>query len=225
MSISSLSILIPSTPDRRDMVNNLYLEIQRQIETYIGPIAAEHYIPHPNGLQYRCTFKRRINNQTVQKLEFIVLEDEKVLTIGEKRELMYKMATGLYSFQLDSDDWIAPNALDCIFRAMLTEPDCITFEEKCTMNGEYKRSNHALKYKNWQDNFDGYDYVRSPFYKDVIKTSIAQSVPFPHIRYNEDEQWSMALLPHLTTEVHIPQEIYYYIYEPKDTHQERYGIK
>ena len=63
-----------------------------------------------------------------------------------------------------------------------------------------------------------------PFYKDVIRTDIAQSVPIPHIRYNEDEQQSMALKPFLTDEIHIDEELYYYIYEPKDTHEERYGF-
>ena len=75
------------------------------------------------------------------------------------------------------------------------------------------------------DNFDGYSYVRCPFYKDVIRTDIAKSVPFPRIRYNEDEQWSMAIKPLLTNEIHIDEELYYYNYEPKDSHAERYGIK
>ena len=92
------------------------------------------------------------------------------------------------------------------------------------MNGVYKSSNHSIKYDKWQDNFDGYDYVRCPFYKDVIRTDIAKSVPFPHIRYNEDEQWSMAVKPLLTDELHIDEELYHYIYNPTETHEERYGF-
>lgn len=92
------------------------------------------------------------------------------------------------------------------------------------MNGEYKLSNHSIKYEKWADNFDGYDYVRCPFYKDVIRTDIAKSVPFEYVRYNEDEKFSMAIKPLLTDEAHIDREIYFYIYEPKNTHEERYGI-
>lgn len=92
------------------------------------------------------------------------------------------------------------------------------------MNGVYKSSSHSLKYSKWQDNFDGFDFVRTPFYKDVILTEIAKKVPFPYIRFNEDEKWSMSLLPHLVDEIHIDEEIYHYIYN-ETPHNERYGIK
>jgi len=159
--------------------------------------------------------------------QIFIIKDAKQLTIGEKREQLYKAAEGLFSWQIDEDDDIAPNAIELILNAIKSNPevDCVTFRERCMMNGEYKRSNHSLRYSQWMDNSDGYDYVRSPFYKDVIRTDIAKSVPFPKIRYNEDEQWSMALYPHLSTETHIEEELYYYIYEPKDSHAERYGIK
>lgn len=171
----------------------------------------------------------RIDSQTKTLdccIQIIKWCDNKELTIGEKRELLYQNATGKYSWQIDDDDDISDNAISLILKAIEQEPDCITFEEHCNINGVYYTSNHALKYEKWQDNFDGYDFVRSPFYKDVIKTEIARSVPFPHIRYNEDEQWSMALRPHLKTEVHINEELYWYIHNSKpENHNERYGIR
>jgi hypothetical protein len=62
-----------------------------------------------------------------------------------------------------------------IFKAIEQEPDCITFQEHCEMNGKYFTSNHSLKYYDWADNCDGFDFVRTVFYKDVIKTEIAKS--------------------------------------------------
>ena len=182
--------------------------------------------------QYKI-LKRKIYEQTyanhdwlTEIVEILSLSDNKEMTIGEKRERLYKKAIGDFSWQIDDDDSIADDAISLILQAIKENPgvDCITFRENCMMNGKYKSSNHSLVYEKWQDNFDGYDYVRCPFYKDVIRTEIAQSVPFPKIRYNEDEQWSMAIRPHLKTEYHIDKELYYYIYEPKDTHNERYGI-
>jgi hypothetical protein len=159
------------------------------------------------------------------EVEVIQLKDNKEITIGEKRERLYKMANGLFSWQIDDDDAIAPDAIQTILAVIKDNPSipCITFRENCMMNGEYKSSNHSIKYDRWYDNFDGYDYVRCPFYKDVIRTDIAKSVPFEYIRYNEDEKFSMAIKPLLTDEAHIDKEIYFYIYEPKDTHEERYG--
>lgn len=211
-----LSILIPSTPDRSIECGNILKEIERQCngiydigvhESTSGEDIFTHYFH--NGVTAT------------------VYIDSKILTIGEKREKLYIIAKSSHSWQIDSDDSIAPNAIELILEAIKSNPEipCITFKERCMMNGEYKSSNHSIKYDKWQDNFDGYDYVRSPFYKDVIRTDIAKSVPFPHIRYNEDEQWSMAIKPLLTDEIHIDEELYYYHYEPKETHNERYGIK
>jgi hypothetical protein len=160
------------------------------------------------------------------EVEIAYIKDDKTMTIGEKREKLYAMANGLFSWQVDDDDDVHPQAIPLILEAIKSNPEitCITFREKCLMRGEYKSSNHSIKYDKWRDNFDGYDYVRTPFYKDVIRTDIAQSVPFPHIRYNEDEQWAGAIKPLLTDEIHLDEEIYIYIYDPKDTHNERYGF-
>jgi hypothetical protein len=91
------------------------------------------------------------------------------------------------------------------------------------INGVYKSSNHSIKYDKWHDNHDGFDYVRTPFYKDVIRTDIAKQVPFEHIRWNEDERFNYALKPWLTEEIHIDEEIYHYIYNETNP-TERYGL-
>jgi len=191
-----LSILIPTVIGREEQLNKLCNIVGNQI------------LPFGDTVDIFC------------------ISDNKEMTIGEKRESLYNQSKGLYSWQIDDDDSIAPNAIELILNAIRSNPEvsCITFREKCTMNGEYKSSNHSLKYSQWMDNSDGYDYVRSPFYKDVIRTDIAKSVPFKKIRYNEDEQFANDLYPHLKDEIHIEEELYYYNYEPKDSHEERYGI-
>jgi len=145
--------------------------------------------------------------------------------IGSKRERMYGYAKGLYSWQIDSDDDISDNAIELILEAIKNNPDvdCITFEEHIDIDGKIQRSNHSLKYDDWADNQDGYDYVRTPFMKSVIKTEIARSVPIPHIRFGEDHQWAQRLKPCLKTEVHIPQQIYRYIHRSSNP-TERYGL-
>lgn len=194
MSNPLLSILIPTVVGRENEFNLLYAKLAYQYQ----------------GIDVEVTS----------------LKDSKEMTIGEKRERLYQMANGLFSWMIDDDDSIAGNAIQLILEAIKSNPEvpCITFREKCMMNGVYKSSNHSVRYEKWQDNFDGYDYVRCPFYKDVIRTDIAKSVPFEHIRYNEDEMWSMAIKPLLTSEIHIDEELYHYIYEPKETHEERYGF-
>ena len=204
-----LSVLIPTVVGREKQFSELLSKLAQMGEFHNGTMGVDLII---DGIS---------NN----KVEVLSLKDNKEITIGEKRENLYKLANGLYSWQIDDDDLIAPNAIELILNAIKNNPEvpCITFREKCTMNGVYKSSNHSIRYSQWMDNQDGFDYVRSPFYKDVIRTDIARSVPFPHIRYNEDEQWSKALYPLLTDEIHIDEELYHYIYN-ETNHNERYGL-
>jgi hypothetical protein len=208
-----LSILIPTVVGREEQCERLLKKIK-------GACSWTESKLNDKGCEWHCGY---MNNGEVG---FIICKDDKNLTIGEKRELLYKEVSNPYSWQIDDDDDVANSAIELILEAIKSNPEvpCITFRERCMMNGVYKSSNHSICYSQWMDNQDGFDYVRSPFYKDVIRTDIAKSVPFEHIRYNEDERWSKALYPLLTSEIHIDEELYYYNYEPKDTHEQRYGI-
>lgn len=217
MSKPLLSLLIPTVVGRENSAAALRKMIIEQVsgeDSFLFQLASA------------TPREGMVGRMELGEVEILDYKDNKEMTIGEKRELLYAAANGLYSWQIDDDDSIADDAISLILQAIKENPvvDCVTFCENCMMNGEYKSSNHSLVYEKWQDNFDGYDYVRCPFYKDVIRTEIAQSVPFPKIRYNEDEQWSMALRPHLKTEYHIDKEIYYYLYN-ETNHNERYGIR
>lgn len=208
-----LSILIPTVVGREDECHELELTIDKQAYNRKVDVFDK----------WGDVIRREWDLLTF--VETIIYKDDKKISIGEKRERLYSLANGTYSFMIDDDDSIAPNAIELILNAIKNNPEipCITFREKCMMNGVYKSSNHSIRYSQWMDNQDGFDYVRSPFYKDVIRTDIARSVPFPHIRYNEDEQWSKALKPFLTDEIHIDEELYHYIYN-ETNHNERYGL-
>jgi len=209
-----LSILIPTVVERESQLNNL-----------IGLLCGKHTAwgvwEQFNNIDIRWQYIKTLNGE----IEIIVGKDNKEKTIGEKREQMYQLAKGLYSIQVDDDDELAPNAIELILEAIKRNPgvDCITFEEHIDIDGKIQRSNHSLKYDDWHDNYDGYDYVRTPFFKSVIKTEIAKSVPIPHIRFGEDHQWAQALKPHLQSEIHIPEQLYRYIHRSSNP-TERYGL-
>lgn len=158
------------------------------------------------------------------EVEVLYLRDNKEMTIGEKREKLYKMAQGRYSWMLDDDDEIAPDALSEVLAAIYWDHDCVTFREKCLIDGKYYSSNFSLKYVDWGENQDGFDYVRTPFFKTPIKTDICRQVPIPHIRFGEDHAFARAIRPLLESEYHIDKELYYYIHN-SSPFEERYGIK
>lgn len=196
MSQVLLSILIPYTLDRQKEYDYLYNRL-----LFLG-VNTDKY----KGI--------------VEEISDFAGKEE---TIGSKRDRMYHYANGLYSWQIDSDDDISDNSIELILEAIEQNPDCITFEEYIDIDGKIQRSNHSLKYDDWANDTDGFDYVRTPFMKSVIKTEIARRVPVPHIRFGEDHQWAQALKPHLKTEFHIDQQLYKYIHRSTNP-TERYGL-
>lgn len=192
-----LAIQFPYTEDRLLQVNSLIVTMVKQIED------------------------NNYNDLICMNLD----SRGKEISIGEKRNDLYKLSPAKYTVQWDSDDNIHPQGLKLIIEALQNNPDvdCCTYEEYIDMDGKIQRSNHSLKYDDWHDVYDGYDYVRTPFMKSVIKTEIAKSVPVPFIRYSEDYQWAKALKEKLKTEIHIDKQIYRYIH--KSTNEiERYGL-
>jgi hypothetical protein len=191
-----LSIQLPYTKERKDNLEKLIKEFFRQ-KSFYDPF-------------------------------LINIESDgrgKEISIGEKRHDLYQKTEGKYVVQWDSDDDIHPQGLKMIIEALQNNPDvdCVTYEEYVCIDGIEQRSNHDLKYVDWNNNEDGYDYVRTPFMKSVIKTEIAKSVPVPFERFGEDHLWSKALKPHLKTQVHIPEQIYRYIHISSNP-IERYGL-
>ena len=161
-------------------------------------------------------------------LGFISLKDKKEITIGAKRRQLYESSKGLYSWQIDDDDDIHKHAIEMILDEIIANPgiDCITFKELCIFDGtRVQSSNHSLKYKQWQDNHDGYNHVRTPFFKDVIRTELCRTPGLiPDIRYSEDHEFAKNIYPLLKTEKWINEFIYVYQHNASPMN-ERYGIK
>lgn len=212
-----LSILIPTITERKKQLFDLCNNILKRSKFNKGTIEGAFKIENVE-----------ISIMIFGGLEIITAVDNKEMTIGQKRELLYQKAKGRYSWQIDDDDDIEDNAIESIFQSIKQEPDCITFLEHCSIDGGIFSSRHSLEYNDWEGNgdhilSDGFHYHRTPFFKSVIKTEIARSVPIPHIRFGEDHQWAQVLKPHLKNEIHIDKYLYFYQHT-STSHNERYGI-
>lgn len=210
-----LSILIPVTPDR--------LEICQYLVKKIGfNFGLHHFVNDTEWVQAWVSEN--------EEVELIVYNDQKVITIGEKREKLYDYSLGLFSWQIDSDDDIADNAIELILNAIKSNPDVdvISFEEYVNMDGKEYRSNHSNEYHDWEGDGnslfpDGFHFHRTIFFKDVIRTELAKSVPVPKLRWSEDHEYAKLLKPFIKSEYHIPEQIYRYIHISSNP-EERYGL-
>jgi hypothetical protein len=196
----ALSILIPSTPDRRDTLACILREL------------------HAQALEMRYEIDK--------DFEIIILEDNREISVGKKRQMLLEMAKGDFVVGIDSDDFIAPTYLQDIISAIRlrgNDIDHIGFYERCNIDGELSRSIFSIKHQKWGENTDGFDHVRCANPKSVIKRSIALSVGYEDLRYGEDRIFSESVTPQLFNEYMIEKELYYYNYV-STPHIDRYGL-
>lgn len=218
-----LSILVPTIVGREGNLSSLYSILLKQIKT----------IPNFNEKDNQAFFSTNEQCSGITfscGIEVLYYLDNKEMTIGEKRERLYHFASGKYSIMIDDDDKIADNAIELILDAIKSNPeiDVVTFQEYINMDGVELKSNHSATYKCWEGDGnklfeDGFHFHRTPYFKSVIKTELAKSVPIPHIRWGEDNLFADALLPYIQKEVHIDSQIYKYIHI-SSPFNERYGI-
>jgi glycosyltransferase involved in cell wall biosynthesis len=134
--------------------------------------------------------------------------------IGTKRNNLLKMAQGEYIVFVDSDDEVAHNYIDLILKATETGPDCIGISGVITINSSAERPWHISKdYGMWYER--GAVYYRTPNHISPVKRELALKAGFPEIKFAEDYEYSMRLLPLLKSEVKIPGILYYYRYAKK----------
>ena len=93
-------------------------------------------IPTVVGREQKCKKLLDFINKQINEggfaddIEVISLKDNKEISIGAKRQKLYEMAKGKYSWQIDDDDWIDMYSIKFIMEVIDDDVDCITFREK-----------------------------------------------------------------------------------------------
>lgn len=191
-----LTIAIPTIVTRKDSFNLLYYHLLNQVNEF--------------GLK--------------KEVEIISECDNKEISIGAKRQKLYEKARGKNTVQLDDDDWVPNNFLYEAVRACKKGADCVGYLEDCHIGGKRKRSIFSRRFKEWGENIGGFDYVRTPFFKSPILTSICREVGVADMRFGEDHDFAIRVLPFLKTEVFINEIMYIYRHK-EEPHNKKYGIK
>jgi len=174
--------------------------------------------------------QRQMAEDTLQGIvEIIVNKDNKEISIGHKRQLMYEKCNGIYSVQIDDDDMVSGEYLKTIITACLNDDDCIGYIENCNINGIISKSLIGCQYSNWIENLKTKEFgctrFRTPFFKIPIKTQFCLETKVNDIRFGEDVDFATRIYPLIKSMTFIPEEMYFYIYKTEKTHNERYGIK
>lgn len=202
MNTPALSILIPTIVGREKQFEQLFAKLYRLCN---------------NEFTARGTI-----------IQIAWEKDNKEISIGAKRNKLHAKATGGYLWTIDDDDDVDDWCIGFIIDAIKQNPDCVSFQERVTIDGIRYKSNHSKTYDDWEGDgtfefSDGFHYHRTPFFKSAIKADIAKAILVEDSRYGEDHQWAKDISPFLETEIHIEKELYLYNHTSSNFN-ERYGF-
>lgn len=150
------------------------------------------------------------------RVEVIILTDNKKMMLGHKRNTMVDIAQGKYIAFVDDDDRLAPDYLAQLLTATATDADSIVFKAEVSLNGEpAKICDYSKDHRRDYNHKDG--YYRIPNHICCIKRSVSLKSSFPNVLYGEDAGYGKVLLPFLKTEHKINKILYYYDYNSETT--------
>lgn len=198
-----LSILIPTTEDRKECTSQLLKEISRQS----GGSKLQYY----NG-----SVRVMIMNEPI---EILIYLDNYEKSIGEKRNILLSKASGTYVSFVDSDDVLSKNYIQSLFEGINKGVDCCSLRGVITFDGVNPETfEHSIKYNEWKTNETApIKYERTINHLNCLKKEIAEQFKFPEINFGEDHKWSMDLHQSglIKTEHFIEEVIYHYQYLTK----------
>lgn len=151
-----------------------------------------------------------------EKVEILILVDNKKTMLGTKRNKMLEIAQGEYVVFADDDDILEPDYISSLLKATETDCDAITFQVSVTLNGEpAKICTYSKDYE--ADYNTETSYHRLPNHIMCVKKDLAMAVKYRPILYGEDADYSKRLKAHLKTEHRIDKVLYNYVWNVETT--------
>jgi glycosyltransferase involved in cell wall biosynthesis len=166
-------------------------------------------------------------------VQVLWLGDNKSMSVGEKRNLLWSIAAGKYLSFFDDDDWPDSMYVEKVLQAIEQRPDVVTFQVLKKHNGKNHRVHRYAK--RYGMNILDPDRTRPiRFYnmlpdhlcvwnRDIVYDGDKMRVPFPDQNLREDHIWAQGMLDHYSNAVDIPEALYIYDYQTdkSETHQSR----
>lgn len=159
--------------------------------------------------------KLRYQSQN-RPVQLLWLGDNKSVTVGEKRNMLLKCATGRYICFVDDDDQISDDYISIVLKAIESNKPVITFLGTQSDNGvEALDFKYSLAYgRNHKPKLDGvYWKVMLPDHLCIWDRSIVVE-PFPNKQLGEDHAWAQEMTKHYSeNDIHeINEYLYHYEY-------------
>lgn len=180
------------------------------------------------GKLYDKLWQQIINNNLTEEVEIVCECDDRVMSIGSKRQLLVTKAKGKFVVFIDDDDDIPYEYCQLICDAIKNNEDidAIGFLQQCTFNGGVPvLASLSNRWNDWGENMEQFRYVRTPFFPTPMLREYAFQVGYNDMRYGEDHDFSRRLKQSglIKNEFFIDKIMYYYIYVYAPS-IEKYGV-
>jgi hypothetical protein len=148
-------------------------------------------------------------------IEVLLLMDNKVMTIGEKRDHLKNISSGKYFMLVDDDDDLL--SVKEIYQATFSNMDVITFQQRCQNSDKSSfivtfRLGHEVEHKTNEKGMY-VDINRPPFHVCAWNERF-KIVKFPYINYGEDWGFVEQANRMAKTEFYIQEVLYSYNFDP-----------
>lgn len=164
------------------------------------------------------SLNKQIQNAEADGLvQLCSLSDDRQMTIGEKRNKLMAMSTGMYTAFIDDDDMVSPDYISLVLEAIRNGyPDVIgivgIFQGDLGRGRISKRFYHTIENNSYYTSPRGFE--RPPNHLNPMKREIAIGFSFEHKNFAEDTDWAMEICKAgvLKSENFVQNPIYFYNY-------------
>jgi hypothetical protein len=147
-------------------------------------------------------------------VEHLIFCDNRMRSIGAKRQALVDIARGDYVAFCDDDDDISEDYIPSILEATMAGPDVITFHQRAIWLGRETEVHFGLNNSDGPFVLGGIT-MRAPWHVCAWRRSVVAGCLFGESNYGEDLEWCLQARRRVKTAIHIPRILHTYRHDEK----------
>ena len=152
-----------------------------------------------------------------EPVEVLWLGDNRMRSIGLKRDALMQASRGAYVAFVDDDDAVSPHYVKTILGFLGESPDAVLFDFEVREVGGTRKDRLvcSLEYPDDDIRFDGRPVLRNLWHTHAIRGEIARAHRFPDMQWGEDYEWLKGVRAQVKTAVKAQSVLYFYAWRPE----------